>query len=389
MIKSIVHIDLNAFFAQCEENRDPSLKSKPVAVGSDHKRGIVSTANYAARKFGVHSAMPMYLAKKKCPNLVIVEGHYSLYSSVSHRFMSYLKKKYPILEQVSVDECYIDMSGIINDTNAHDYLADLQLKIYMDLKLKCSIGYAHTKFLAKMASDYKKPMGLTLVVKDDYKKLFWPMTIDKMWGIGKSSAPKLVQLGINTIGDLANNTSKEVEDLLGINYDTFYMWANGEGSNKVNSDYEDRKSISTSTTLLDDSDDVLLLKDTLRMLTGDIASQLKSESKRAKKVVVTIRNKLFQTHSKRSDLEDYTDDFEKIYLKVIAIFDGFYKGEEVRLLGVGVEDFAAKIKDDENVSLFQVSKEEKKEDSILSNLNTGKTKGLFTTLGDISKGSKK
>ena len=387
-MKSIVHIDLNAFFAQCEENRDPRLKNKPVAVGSDHKRGIVSTANYAARRFGVHSAMPMYLAKKKCPDLVIVGGHYSLYSSVSHRFMAFLKKKYPILEQVSIDECYIDMSGIINDSSAHDYLADLQLKIYMDLKLKCSIGYAHTKFLAKMASDFKKPMGLTLVVDDDYKKLFWPLPIDRMWGVGKSSAPRLVQLGIRTIGDLANNTSKDVIDFLGINYNTFYIWANGEGSSRVDSDPGDRKSISTSTTLLDDTDDVLLLKDTLRMLTGDISCQLRNESKRAKKVVVTIRNKLFQTHSKRSDLEDYTDDFEKIYLKVIAIFDGFYKGEEVRLLGVGVEDFAAEIKE-ENVSLFQLSKEEKSENKLLSDLNTGKTKGMFSTLGDMAKGGKK
>ncbi len=386
MLRSIVHIDLNAFFAQCEENRDLSLRGKPVAVGGDHKRGIVSTANYEARKYGVGSAMPMYLAKKKCPDLVIVEGHYSLYSQISRRFMRFLKNQFPMLEQVSIDECYLDMTDYINDSSAHDFLADLQLRIYSSLRLKCSIGYAHTKFLAKKASDYKKPMGLTLVMGDDYKKYFWPMSIDKMWGVGKKTAPRLKELGIMTIGDLATSNRQDVKDLLGIMYDTFYSWANGKGDDKVISYQGKRQSISSSITLLDDSDDVDSLKEVLRSLTRDVSSQLEDEKIKAHTVVVTIRNSAFQTHSKRAALEEDTWEFEKLYLKVISIFLDFYKGEEVRLLGVGIEE-----KEDSQkltkVNLFDKTPDNH-EESLLGKLNTGKTSGLFTTLGDLKKGKK-
>src|SRR5574344_1593577 len=272
MSRNLVHIDLNAFFAQCEVNSNPALKGKPLAVGGDHKRGIVSTASYEARKFGVHSAMPTYQAKKLCPGIIFVPGHYGLYSSVSHKFMNYLRSRFPILEPVSIDECYIDMTDFVTDQTAHDFLLDLQMRIYLDLGLKCSIGYAHTRFLAKMASDYKKPLGLTLVINDDYKRLFWPLPIESMWGVGKRTSPRLRELNVNTIGDLATDGRQEVKDVLGIGYETLKDWANGKGSDVVDTSSWDRKSISSAQTLYDDTDDQEILKDLMRSLCQEISS---------------------------------------------------------------------------------------------------------------------
>lgn len=388
MANNLVHLDMNAFFAQCEENRNPSLKGHPMAVGTDHKRGIISTANYEARKFGVHSAMPAYQAKRLCPSLIIVPGDYGLYSSVSHRFMAFFRKYFPLVEPVSIDECYIDVTSFTDDAHAHDFLLDFQLKVYSELSLKCSIGYAHTRFLAKMASDYKKPMGLTLVLNDDYKRLFWPLSIDKMWGIGKKTAPRLKEMGILTIGDLANTSSEEVKGLLGSGFEVFQGWANGQGNDQVDVSDWDRKSISTSSTLEEDSDDPGVLKDLLRALSKDVSDELTYEKKKASTIVVTIRDEDFKTRSKRANVGRKIDSKEDIYLEALRIFLAMYKGEKVRLLGVGAEDPSFEVKTAQTNLFEQVeTREEKKEgqEEILKKLNEGEQEGLFTTLSQLKK----
>ena len=363
-MRNIVHIDLNAFFAQCEENRDPSLKGKPVAVGGRSKRSVVSTANYEARKYGVHSALSMYEAMKICKNLVVVDSHYDLYSTVSKSFMKFLVQRFGYIEQVSIDECYIDVTDYMNDDDAYDKLLDLQLDIYKKLNLKCSIGYAHTKFLAKMASDLRKPLGLTFIItKEELEELIWPLSIDKMWGIGRKTAPLLLQNGIKTIGDLANSKDYKTRTILGSMYDTFIGWANGRGNDIVQKERGDSKSISMSRTLSSDETDYELLQNKLLDLCKDVVYELKRSERACKTLVVTYRTDDFITKSKRSSFALATDSLEMISEETLLVFEKFYKNEPVRLLGVGVENFVPKEKE-EQLSLF---KEERKSSNTRQN----------------------
>lgn len=383
-MKNIVHIDLNAFFAQCEENCNPKYKNLPLAVGYDGKRGVISTSNYIARKYGVHSAMPTYKAKQLCKDLVIVNGRYDLYSKVSSNFMSYLKNRYKLVEVASIDEAYIDMTGYFEKENARSYLLDLQLDIYKKLSLKCSIGYSYNRFLAKMSSDLVKPMGLTICLGEDYKNLFWGMDISNMYGIGKKTTPKLKNLGINTIKDLALVNPSIVEPVLGSSTSTLISWANGEGSDIIDPSPFDPKSISNATTLYDDTNDIELLVDTLKQLTYNVVDQLKQYKKKTNTVVITLRDTSFKTRSKREAILP-TSDFENIYNKAVNILYDFYKGEDIRLIGISLDNIESN-KNIDTITLFNQDEDIKnslnKSKNLIDDLNKSLSKPSLMTLKD-------
>ena len=383
-MKNIVHIDLNAFFAQCEENCNPKYKNLPLAVGYDGKRGVISTSNYVARKYGVHSAMPTYKAKQLCKDLVIVNGRYDLYSKVSSNFMSYLKNRYKLVEVASIDEAYIDMTGYFEKENARSYLLDLQLDIYKKLSLKCSIGYSYNRFLAKMSSDLVKPMGLTICLDKDYKNLFWGMDISNMYGIGKKTTPKLKNLGINTIKDLALVNPIIVEPVLGSSTSTLISWANGEGSDIIDPSPFDPKSISNATTLYNDTNDIELLVDTLKQLTYNVVDQLKQYKKKTNTVVITLRDTSFKTRSKREAILP-TSDFETIYNKAVNILYDFYKGEDIRLIGISLDNIESN-KNIDTITLFNQDEDIKnslnKSKNIIDDLNKSLSKPSLMTLKD-------
>ena len=262
MSKIIMHIDLNAFFATAETIKNPELIGKPLIVAGTSRRGIVSTASYEARKYGIHSAMPTYQARRLCPDVIICPGDYELYSRLSHEFFSYIKTYTGLVEVASVDECYCDMTECMKDVeDPLAYLKNLQNSLYEKTKLKCSIGLAPTKFLAKMASDMKKPMGITIIRRKDVKRILWPIKIQDMYGVGKKTYPRLQRLGIYTIGDLAKDESKEVKKVLGKMYDGLKLWANGYGSDEVDTEPFDPKSVGHSSTFLFDTNDYDEIKD--------------------------------------------------------------------------------------------------------------------------------
>ena len=188
--KVIVHIDLNAFFARCEEIKNPALEGKPVAIGHDGRGGIVSTCSYEARKYGVSSAMPMFKAKQLCPKLIILPCDYHFYSVMSKTFFNFIKRYTKLVEAASVDECFADFTlPLKNVKDAVGYFKQLQEDLFMETGLKCSIGVSTTKFLAKMASDFQKPLGLTIIHKRDIAQMLFPLKIESMFGVGKKTAP--------------------------------------------------------------------------------------------------------------------------------------------------------------------------------------------------------
>ena len=383
-MRNIVHIDLNAFFAQCEENEHPEFKGKPLAVGGGKRRGVISTANYEARKYGVHSAMNVYEATSRCKDLIIVEGHYDLYLKKSHEFMSFLRERFKNIQVASIDECYIDVTDYIDDSNCYDYLRDLQIEIYKKLTLKCSIGYAHTTFLAKMASDLKKPLGLTIIINDDYKKLIWPLPIKDMYGIGKKTYPRLEKIGIKTIGDLVNSTDPRVKKILGNGYEYFLMHAQGKGNDFVDCGHYSPKSISASRTLEYDETDYDLARDMIERLAKDVCSQAKRDRKVARTIVLTYRTDEFITKSKRQTIAEPTSDYSLVAYYASAIFDKFYKGEPIRLLGVGLENLEEQ--NEVNMSLFSdYKKVDNSSKEIIKKLNKNEEKDTFKTLGDLER----
>ena len=201
MAKIIIHVDLNAFFATAEQIRRPDYVGKPVIVGGLGPRGVVSTASYEARAYGVHSAMPIGEARMLCPNGIFLPGDYRYYEMLSRSFFGYLKNYSSLVEAASIDEGFVDMTSMLSkEKDPMAKLVQLQRGLLEQIGLKCSIGVGPTKFLAKMASDMKKPMGITVIRRKDVKKMLYPLPIDSFFGIGKKTAAYLRSKGINTIG---------------------------------------------------------------------------------------------------------------------------------------------------------------------------------------------
>ena len=248
-MRLVLHIDLNAFFAQVEVNRNPALKGKPVAVGGG-VRGVVSTCSYEARKYGVHSGMPLSDAYKLCPDIVMIPGDYREYSRQSHLFFDAVRSFFPRIEKASIDECYADATDFLQDIEddeeaMYERLFDVQMKLLRKTSLKCSMGLGHTRFMAKMGSDFKKPLGITLLLRpEEWQAKIWPLPIGKMYGIGEMTAPKLEAVGITTIGDLAVTASAGSKNVLGSSFDYLVGWVNGLGSDVVSTESSQRKSCS-------------------------------------------------------------------------------------------------------------------------------------------------
>lgn len=337
-MKMIAHLDLNAFFAQVEEIKNPALAGKPVGVGGRSSRSVLSTANYEARRFGVFSGQPVSEARRLCPELVVVDGHYRDYAEYSDRFMNYLRQLFGELEQASIDECYIDMTDRFPLELAHDYLRDLQLELYRATGLKCSIGLGENRFLAKMGSDFQKPLGVTVIARADIQELIWPLPIEKMYGIGRRTHPKLKALGVTTIGDLAQTAEPAVRRLLGSNFEELAAHANGEGSASLSTAPSDPKSISSARTFDHDTSEYEELKLMLVHLAAAVAREMQDYRKTTDTVAITFRTADFTTSSKRMKFAAPSNQTAEITARALQVFDRYYDDQPLRLIGVAAVD---------------------------------------------------
>lgn len=387
----IFHIDLNAFFANAEISQNPSLKGKPLVISHDSRRSIVSTASYEARKYGIHSAMPTYKAKELCPNLVMVPPNFTLYKHLSHQFFEIIGSFSPLLEVASIDECYVDMTDYVRKSNLsiEEIAKTIQNKVYHDLSLECSIGIAPNKFLAKMASDLKKPMGITIITNSNFKEIIWPLPIGDMWGIGKKTAPKLIEVGISTIGDLAKYENYEItKSIFGKNALIYYQRANGKDYSKMHYEHNELKSVGHSTTFERDSDDEVFIKSMLRQLSLDVSARAKKHHLISNTICITLKYTREKSRTKQMIIDKYTNEFDDIYATAVLLFENVFHGEMIRLVGVSLNNVVKKEDVNIQISLFDHIEDEKKEntiDDLINDLNEKFNHNAFKKASDLVK----
>ena len=342
--RKIIHIDMDAFFAAVEERDNPSLKGKPVVIGQDPRqsggRGVVSTCNYEARKYGIHSAMSSKEALDLCPQAIFISGNYEKYREVGEQVREIFKRYTDLIEPMSIDEAYLDVTENKLDIKSAVKIARLiQNDIWQELHLTASAGVSYNKFLAKIASDYQKPRGLTVILPDEAEDFLKQMDIAKFHGVGKKTVEKLHQMGVFTGADLLKISEISLIDRFGrLGFD-LYRKARGIDNSPVKSN-SIRKSIGKEKTyskILNLEEDI---KKELTILSGKVALSLQKHEKSGKIVILKIRYNDFSTLTKRKSLSESTQDEEIIAQTAIQLYESLAdKDKGTRLLGVTVTGF--------------------------------------------------
>lgn len=392
MAKIIIHVDLNAFFATAEQIRRPEYVGKPVIVGGLGPRGVVSTCSYEARSYGVRSAMPIGEARMLCPNGIYLPGDYAYYEMLSRSFFGYLKNYSSLVETASIDEGFVDMTSLLEkEKDPMAKLVSLQQGLLKQIGLKCSIGVGPTKFLAKMASDMKKPMGITVIRRKDIKKMLYPLPIDNFFGIGKKTAAFLRSKGINTIGDFANEIAENESDMRKYfkkRFDYYVESINGYGDDVVNPERPDPKSIGHSQTFMTDTDDYDEIKTVIESLSQEVSDGLIKEKKKCKRLVVNVKDYTFKASSKSLNLVEPVFEAEDISKMAKKLFADNYSGKLIRLVGVTAGNLVPFKDRNAQMSLFEESDyEEDKTQVLIDSLNRKANKKVVMIASEALKGN--
>lgn len=343
MARKILHVDLDAFFCAVEEKYDPSLKNKPFATGgSPEGRGVVTSCSYAARKYGIHSAMPMIQALRLYPELIIVESHYRSYVEHSLQMMEILNGLTPLVEQISIDEAFLDVTDLSSDS--HQLASGLQMKIFSSLRLPCSIGAASNKLIAKIATNIGKashkgdsyPMSIKVIPPGEEAAFLAPLPVKEMWGIGPKSAKQLNEAGFVNIGDIQKLSRQNLEKYFGRFADELIRRVNGIDERPVG-DYEGVKSVSNEITFNHDISDEKELFAYLKLLSEKVGIRLRRKGLSGKTVRIKVRWPDFETHTRQITLKQPTNQDSIIQSAAVELFSSIWKkGKLVRLIGVGV-----------------------------------------------------
>jgi DNA polymerase IV len=338
-IKIIFHIDLNQFFASCAIIKEPYLKDKVFVVGgnSTFRRGVISTASYQARKYGIKSGMNINDAFNLYPKLIVVPLNFNLYQKYSNLFFNFLKKYSNLVLEGSIDEAYLDMTELSKKKHPMDIAKEIQDGLYETYQLQSSIGIASTLFLAKMASDMKKPMGITVLRKKDIVEKLFPLPISDCYGIGKKTYPRLIALGIHTIGDFTKDIHKEnILSIMSIqSYQSYLDHILGRSSDVIDPKrYQIPKSISNETTLNYNLDQVDVILKTLTELLVITHERLIKEELVTKTIGIKLRDDHFNTINRSYTFKTHTDDYDVLYQEMENLLESNYKNQQIRLLGI-------------------------------------------------------
>ena len=335
----ILHVDMDAFYASVEVREQPGLAGRPVIVGgSPRGRGVVSAANYEARRFGIHSAMPTARAMRLCPHAVCLPGRMSLYASVSHQIREIFNRYSPLVEPLSLDEAFLDVTDSQRLFGSAAEIANaIKQAISNELSLVASVGIAPNKFIAKIASDLDKPDGFVEVMPGEVQAFLDPLPVSRIWGVGKATGKELDRLGITTIAQLRQQSEAVLQDRFGKFGNHLWRLANGMDDRPVVSDSE-AKSISNETTFDSDISNRDTLRAWLMELTEQVCWRLRQQDLFGRTVQIKLRFADFSTITRSHTLPEATQQTKQVWQAVMALFDKAMQSESrrLRLVGVGV-----------------------------------------------------
>jgi DNA polymerase-4 len=337
--RTIMHVDLDAFFVSVEQVLDPSLKGKPVVVGGrPGERGVIAAASYEARKYGLHSAMPLKTAVRLCPQAIFIQGNFDRYREASQKFMAILADFTPDLEPMSLDEAYLDVTGFEPIYGSiRQMAAAMKRRINTELGLNASVGVASCKVVAKVASDFSKPDGLLEVYRGKEAEFLAPLPVSDLPGVGKKTGQVLKNLGVRTVGELAALPPKILTKHFGIAGEALHRSANGIDDRKVEPP-EAAKSISRETTFGEDTGKRDILEATLRYLGERVGADLRRHGRKARCITLKLRYADFTTISRSRTLSAATDGDRDIFTTGVKLMEKALAGDRrpVRLIGIGV-----------------------------------------------------
>lgn len=356
--RTILHVDMDAFFASVEQRDDPSLRGKPVLVGGSRTRGVVSTASYEARVFGCRSAMPMSQALRLCPQAIVVRGGYEKYKEASQLAFNIFERFTPLVQTVSIDEAFLDVTGSARLFGDGPTIArEIRRLVNVETRgLTCSVGVAPNKFLAKLASDLNKPDGLTIVTRENLEATLKPLSVGRIWGVGPRTVAKLEGLNIRTIGDLRQMDEPFFDRIFGEWGERVFGLIRGIDDREVAPD-RTAKSIGQEQTFHENISDADHLRDILLEQVEEVAMRLRRKGRLAQTVTLKIRYGEWRTITRSRTLDAPTDVTQVLWDAARAIFDAWAKTSlgPLRLLGMQCSQFT----DEAQLPLFGQSVNEK------------------------------
>ncbi len=341
--RSIIHVDLDAFFCSVEELLDPAIRGKAIIVGADpHGRGVVAAASYEARRYGVHSALPIGRAARLCPQAVFLRPRHKLYSEYSHQVMALLEEYTPLVEQVSIDEAFMDVTGSrLLFGPAEEIGHAIQRRILDELGLPCTVGIATNKLVAKVASELGKPRGLVVVAPGGESEFLAPLPVERLWGVGPKTAQRLHAQGVRTIGELAALRPQLLRAQFGKMGEHLHQRASGIDPSPVESGHE-RKSVSQDHTFEKDTAEPSVVEAKLLDLSEGVARQLRQESWQARTITLRLRYADFHTITRSRTLSQPTDLGDTLYKVGQELLRHEWSGQPpVRLVGIGASNLVA------------------------------------------------
>ncbi len=332
----ILHIDMDAFFAAVEQRDNPELKHRPLVVCGDSPRAVVSTASYEARQFGIHSAMPLFQAKQLCPHLIVIPGHREKYTAASQQIMAVISEFTPLVEPVSIDEAYADVTGCSTLFGSPESIAkQIKQTIFTHLALSCSIGIAPVKFLAKIASDMDKPDGLTQITREQMPMVLRKLPIHKIPGVGNQAMHRMKELNVQTLGDLQRFDVTLLTKKFGKFGHRLYQLCRGLDDERIQPRAV-RKSISCETTLETDISDEQTARKILLSLAGRVGRDLRKKNRVCESVSIKIKFSDFTQITRTRKTQARTCSTEAIFHQAWDLFTQVDITRKIRLLGVGV-----------------------------------------------------